>query len=159
MRPLRVGLVILAAIRLIAAPVSAETIGVVLMHGNTDLPSGNIALLAAALESAGYLVERPEMCWSYRRRLDRPFLDCLDELEAPIARLTGRGAPAIVVAGMSLGGIAALAFGARHPGVAGVIALAPAGAPERAVAVFPPIAQSVAEAKEMVTAGHGEERA
>ena len=79
------GLVMLAAIIGVSAPVSAQTIGVVLMHGNTDSPSGNIALLAAAMEGAGYLVERPEMCWSYRRRRDRPFLDCLAELEAPIA--------------------------------------------------------------------------
>ena len=158
MRPLRVGLVILAAIPVIAAPVSAQTIGVVLMHGNTDSPSGNIASLAAAMEGAGYLVERPEMCWSYRRRRDRPFLDCLAELEAPIARLTSRGARAIVVAGMSQGGIAALAFGARRPGLAGIIALAPAGAPERQVTVFPQIAQSVAQARAMVAGGHGDER-
>src|SRR5260370_8269098 len=84
-----------------AAPVSAQTIGVVLMHGNTDSPDGTIALLAASLEGAGYLVERPEMCWSHRRRRDRPLLDCLAELEAPIARLSGRGARAIVVARMS----------------------------------------------------------
>ena len=158
MSPLRLGLVILAAILAIAAPVSAQTIGVVLMHGNTDSPSGNIALLAAAMEGAGYLVERPEMCWSYRRRRDRLFLDCLAELEAPIARLTSRGARAIVVAGMSQGGIAALAFGARRPGLAGIIALAPAGAPERQVTVFPQIAQSVAQARAMVAGGHGDER-
>src|SRR6266404_9955764 len=93
-----------------AAPVSAQTIGVVLMHGNTDSPDGTIALLATAMEGAGYLVERPEMCWSYRRRRDRPLLDCLAELEAPIARLLDRGPRAIVVAGMSAGGAAALAF-------------------------------------------------
>ena len=158
MRPLRVGLMMLAAIPVIAAPVSAQTIGVVLMHGNTDSPSGNIALLAAAMEGAGYLVERPEICWSYRRRRDRPFLDCLAELEAPIARLTSRGARTIVVAGMSQGGIAALAFGARRPGLAGIIALGPAGAPERQVTVFPQIAQSVAQARAMVAGGHGDER-
>ena len=85
MRRLLAGLVILAAVIGMAAPVSAQTIGVVLMHGNTNSPDGTIALLAAALEGAGYLVERPEMCWSYRRRRDKPFLECLAELEAPIA--------------------------------------------------------------------------
>jgi hypothetical protein len=84
------------------------------MHGNTDSPDGTIALLAAAMEGAGYLVERPEMCWSHRRRRDRPLLECLAEIETPIARLTGRGAGAIVIAGMSVGGLAALAFGARR---------------------------------------------
>lgn len=152
------GLVMLAAIIGISAPVSAQTIGVVLMHGNTDSPSGSIALLATAMEGSGYLVEQPEMCWSYGRRRDRPFLDCLAELEAPVARLTGRGARAIVVAGMSQGGIAALAFGARRPGLAGIIALAPAGAPERLVTVFPQIAQSVAQARAMVATGRSDER-
>ncbi len=104
MRRLLAGLVTLAAVIGMAAPVSAQTVGVVLMHGNTNSPDGTIALLAAAMEGAGYLVERPEMCWSYRRRRDRPLLECLAELEAPIARLTDRGARAIVVAGMSEGG-------------------------------------------------------
>lgn len=139
----------------LATAVSAQTVGVVLMYGNADAPSGTIALLAAAMESAGYLVERPAMCWSYRRRLDRPFLDCLAELEAPIVRLTHRGAGAIVIAGMSQGGVAALAFGARRPGLAGVIALAPGDGPERLVSVFPQIAQSVAQARAMVAAGPG----
>jgi pimeloyl-ACP methyl ester carboxylesterase len=96
------------------------------------------------------------MCW-YRRRRDRPFLDCLAELEAPIARVTSRSARSIVVAGMSQGGIAALAFGARRPGLVGIIALAPAGAPERQVTVFPQITQSVAQARAMVAGGHGDE--
>ena len=64
MRRLLAGLVTLAAVIGMAAPVSAQTVGVVLMHGNTDSPDGTIALLAAAMEGAGYLVERPEMCWS-----------------------------------------------------------------------------------------------
>ena len=97
MRGFLAGLVTLAAVTGIAAPVPAQTVGVVLMHGNTDSPDGTIAPLAAAMEAAGYPVERPEMCWSQRRRRDRPLLDCLVELEAPIARLIGRGTRAIVV--------------------------------------------------------------
>jgi hypothetical protein len=159
MNRLLAGLVTLAAVIGMAAPVSAQTIGVVLMHGNTDSPDGTIALLAGAMEGAGYLVDRPEMCWSYRRRRDRSLLDCLAELEAPIGRLTGRGARATVVAGMSVGGLAALAFGARRSGLAGIIALAPNGSPERLVGLFPQIAESVAQARTMVAAGRGDERA
>jgi hypothetical protein len=122
-----------------AAPVSAQSIGVVLMHGNTDSPDGTIALLAAAMEDAGYLVERPEMCWSHRRRRDKPFLERLAALEAPIARLTSRGA--------------------RRPSLAGIIALAPNGAPERLVRLFPQVAGSVAQARAMVAAGSGDQRA
>src|SRR5277367_3843085 len=105
------------------------------------------------------LVERPEMCWSHRRMRDRPFLECLAELDAPIARLTGRGARTIVVAGMSQGGLGALAFGARRSGLAGIIALTPNGAPERLVSLFPQVAESVAQALAMVAAGHDDERA
>jgi hypothetical protein len=159
MRRLFLGLVTLAALVGMAASVSGQTIGVVLMHGNTDSPDGTIAPLAAAIEGAGYLVERPEMCWSYRRRRDRPLLDCLAELEEPIARLTGRGARAIVVAGMSVGGAAALAFGARRSGLAGIIGLAANGSPERLVRLFPQIAESVTQARAMVAAGRGDERA
>lgn len=153
MQRLFLAMVTLAALTGVAASVSAQTVGVVLMHGNTDSPSGTIAPLAAALEGAGYLVERPEMCWSGRRRLDRSLLDCLAELEAPIERLSGRGGHAIVVAGMSVGGLAALAFGARRDGLAGIIALAASGSPERAMRLYPQIAQSVAEAQAMVASG------
>jgi hypothetical protein len=52
------------------------------------------------------------MCRSHRRIYDRPFLDCLAKLHVPIARLTGLVARAIVIAGVSQGGIGALAFGA-----------------------------------------------
>ena len=99
------------------------------------------------------------MCWSHRRRRDRPLLECLAELEAPIARLTGRGARAIVVAGMSVGGAAALAFAARRSGLDGVIGLAANGSPERLVRLFPQIAESVTQARAMVAAGRGDERA
>ena len=157
MRLLFLAMMTLASVISMAAPVSTQTVGVVLMHGNTDTPSGTIATLAAALEGAGYPVESPEMCWSYRRRRDRPLLDCLSELEAPIERLSGRGVRAIVVAGMSVGGLGALAFGARRQGLAGIIALAANGSPERLVRLFPQIAQSVAEAQAMVASGRGDE--
>jgi hypothetical protein len=50
MSRLLAGLVTLAVVIGMAAPVSAQTIGVVLMHGNTDSPDGTIALLTAAME-------------------------------------------------------------------------------------------------------------
>jgi hypothetical protein len=48
---------------------------------------------------------------------------------------------------------------ARRSGLTGIIALAPNGAPERLVHLFPPIAESVAQAQAMVAAGHGDDRA
>jgi dienelactone hydrolase len=108
-----------------------------------------IDTLAAALCDAGYLVETPEMCWSYRRIYDRSLLDCLTEIDAAAARERSRGAGRIVIAGMSQGGDAALVYGARRTDLAGIIALAPAASPEHQIRV-PQIAQSVAAARAML---------
>ena len=148
----------LAVLSGLVAPACAQTIGIVLMHGKTGSPNTVIDQLATALQSAGYLVDTPEMCWSRRRIYDRPFLDCLTEIDSAIGRLKGRGAGTIVVAGMSQGGDAALAYGARQANLAGIIALAPAAAPERQVGL-PDIAQSVAQARALVAGGRGNETA
>ena len=110
----------LAVLSGLVAPACAQTIGIVLMHGKTGSPNTVIDQLATALQSAGYLVDTPEMCWSRRRIYDRPFLDCLTEIDSAIGRLKGRGAGRIVVAGMSQGGDAALAYGARQANLAGM---------------------------------------
>jgi pimeloyl-ACP methyl ester carboxylesterase len=136
----------------------AQAIGIVLMYGKTGSPNTVINQLAIALQGAGYLVDTLEMCWSQRRIYDRPFLDCLTEIDSAIGRLKGRGASKIVVAGMSQGGDAALAYGTRHAQLAGIIALAPAATPERQVGL-PDIAQSVAQARALVVAGRGDETA
>lgn len=148
----------LAVVPGLAAPGLAQTIGIVLMHGKTGSPNTVINQLAIALRSAGYLVETPEMCWSRRRIYDRPFLDCLTEIDSAIGRLKSRGAGRMVVAGMSQGGDAALVYGARHANLAGIIALAPAAAPERQIGL-PDVAQSVAQARALVAAGRGDEPA
>jgi esterase/lipase len=148
----------LAVVPGLAVPGLAQTIGIVLMHGKTGSPNTVINQLAMALQSAGYLVETPEMCWSRRRIYDRPFLDCLTEIDSAIGRLQSRGAGRMVVAGMSQGGDAALVYGARHANLAGIIALAPAAAPERQIGL-PDIAQSVAQARALVAAGRGDEPA
>jgi esterase/lipase len=142
----------------VVAPAFAQTIGIVLLHGKTGSPDTVINQLAIALQGAGYLVDTPEMCWSRRRIYDRPFLDCLTEIDSAISRLKSRGAGKIVVAGMSQGGDAALAYGARRANLAGIIALAPAAAPERQVGLGD-IAQNVAQARALVAAGRGDETA
>ena len=72
----------LAVLSGLVAPACAQTIGIVLMHGKTGSPNTVIDQLATALQSAGYLVDTPEMCWSRRRIYDRPFLDCLTEIDS-----------------------------------------------------------------------------
>jgi pimeloyl-ACP methyl ester carboxylesterase len=135
----------------------AGTVGVVLMHGLQGEPTRFVGGLASSLRWAGYLVETPEMCWSRRRLFDRALPDCLTEIDAAADKLRHEGATAIVIAGHSLGGTAAIAYGALHPDLLGVIALAPAGDP----GAFPPganaeaIADSVAAAQGMVAKGNG----
>lgn len=81
--------------------------------------------------------------------------DCLSGIDSAIGRLKSRGAGRMVVAGMSQGGYAALVYGARHANLAGIIALAPAAAPERQIGL-PDVAQSVAQARALVAAGRSD---
>lgn len=140
----------------LALPARAQgLIGVVLLHGKQGDPYGPIAGLANQLAGAGYKVERPELCWSARRIYDKTFPDCLAEIDQAVARLRGQGATRIVIAGHSQGGLAAIAYGATRPGLAGIIGLSPAGSPfifRRA----PEVAASLEKAKALVAAGKGD---
>jgi esterase/lipase len=147
---------------LIAAGLSSvaaadDKLGIVLMHGKEGLPT-HLHGLTTALNAAGYLVERPEMCWSRRRIYDQTYLDCLKDTDKAVEQLRAQGATAIVVAGMSQGGNAALAYGARRDGLKGIIALAPAP-PVEFVSRRPDIAKSASDAQAMVSAGRGDRQA
>lgn len=132
------------------AALAEARLGVVLLHGKQSAPEEH-APLADALAAAGHLVERPEMCWSAQRIYDRPYLDCLREIDVAIERLRGRGASAFVIAGHSLGANGALGYGARHK-VAGVVALAPGHRPE-VLARRLPIAEALGEAGKLAARG------
>jgi len=150
-------LLLLLSIALAMPAAAAERLGIVLMHGKAGSPGRGIDGLAAQLEAAGYLVDRPEMCWSRARIYDKSYADCIAEIDEAVTRLRARGASAIVIAGQSLGGAAAIAYGARHAGLKGIIAIAPAHSPERMVH-NPTIAASLAQAQAMIAAGKGDER-
>ncbi len=139
-----------------AAPARAETIGVVMLHGKHGTPA-QLQQLDAAVSEAGVIAERPEMCWSRDRIYDRAYLDCFADIDAAAARLKARGAAAIVILGMSLGGNGALGYGAHHSGLKAVIALAPASEPDR-LRQRPDVAQSVAQAQALVAAGKGDDK-
>jgi esterase/lipase len=94
---------------------------------------------------------------SRTRIYDETYLDCLTDADKAAAQLKARGADTIVILGMSLGGNAALGFGARQPGLKGVITLAPASAPDQ-LAESPPIGRSLAEAKTLIASGKGGEK-
>jgi esterase/lipase len=141
----------------LAASAHGETIGVVMMHGKHGTPA-QLQQLAVTVADAGLLVERPEMCWSAARIYDRTYVECFADIDMAAARLKKQGATTIVVLGMSLGGNAALGFGARRQGLKAIIALAPAHAPEL-LRRRPEIAQSIARAQAAAEAGRGDEKA
>ena len=152
-----------------AGPAHADDkVGIVLMHGKQGAPLGNAPIgsnrpplggrLIDDLKSAGYLVETPEMCWSGRRGLDRAYAQCLREVDDAVENLRRHGATSIVVGGLSQGGNAAIAYGATHRDILGVIAYGPADDPV-AKARVPAVAASIAKAQDMMSRGNGSEKA
>jgi pimeloyl-ACP methyl ester carboxylesterase len=155
------GLLLLA---LLLAPTTAicqtggqnSGLGVVFMHGKQGNPGQQgVVAFARKIEGAGIAIETPTMCWTQYRLLDKSLPDCLAELEVPIAKLRQRGITRIAVGGQSLGGLGALAFGARNGWLHGVFALAPAPAP--GIVNRPPIESSLKQAEDLIAAGRGEE--
>jgi hypothetical protein len=100
-------IVLLVGALMLSASAHSETIGVVMMHGKHGTPS-QLQQLEATVANAGFLVERPEMCWSAARIYDRTYLECFADIDAAATRLKRHGATAIIILGMSLGGNAAL---------------------------------------------------
>jgi esterase/lipase len=141
----------------LASSAHGETIGVVMMHGKHGTPA-QLEELAGTVSNAGFVVERPEMCWSATRIYDRAYLECFADIDAAAARLKEHRVTAIVVLGMSLGANAALGFGARRQDLKAIIALAPAHAPEF-LSRRADIAQSIASAQAAVAAGRADEKA
>jgi len=151
---------ILASLAL-AGPAGAadqKKVGIVLMHGELGSPGRIIADLGTALEKAGYLVSRPDMCWSARRGYEASFPDCLATVDDAIVRLRNLGATSVVVGGFSLGGIAAIAYGADHRDLLGVVAIAPAH-DATAMIEHPDIARDVDRARDLVARGDGDTQA
>lgn len=135
---------------------AAERVGVVLMHGKWGNPNNAITALSDKLESAGFLVARPEMPWSRGREYDADYAQAMDEITAALTKLRAQGATRVVVAGHSMGANAALGYAARHDDVAAVAAIAPGHSPELFAAR---LGASIAKAKSMVAEGKGEETA
>jgi len=133
----------------------AGTTGVLLLHGKTGMPSQMMAL-AGALKSAGYIVGRPEMCWSKRRIYDHDLSGCLADIDSAIGRLKGEGATSVVLGGTSLGAMAALTYAATHDNLIGVVAIVPASDPLDP-APFPAFAASLKKARDLIKAGKGDE--
>jgi esterase/lipase len=140
------------------APIAAqERIGVVLMHGKWGRPDQHIDGLARALRAKNVLVTTPLMPWGRGRDYDADYPHALGEIDDEIAKLKAQGAVTIVVAGLSLGANAALAYAASGKEVSGIVALAPGHTPERKI-FRDTVATSVETARRMVSEGKGDER-
>lgn len=155
-RLLAVGLALLALLAFPAAPLlqaasAGDGLGVVLLHGRKAQPTRDSAIgqLADWLTNAGFIVALPEMPWSARRYLDADYEEAMREIDRAVRSLREMGAGRIVVGGHSLGANAAIGYGARRPGLAGIMALAPGHRPESGGSAW-------RRAKAMVESGRGE---
>jgi pimeloyl-ACP methyl ester carboxylesterase len=130
--------------------------GIVYLHGKAAWPGALNGGILGALEDEGALVATPEMPWSFHRRYAATYDQAMNEIDAAVADLKAKGATRIVVIGHSLGANAAIGYAARHPGLAGVVALAPGHLPEEdPMRSF--VADAVARAKQLIAAGQGNE--
>lgn len=133
-------------------------IGVVLMHGKWGEPNSRFLYkLDHALESAGVLVEKPEMPWSGSRFYDASYEDAMKEVDAVVAKLKAKGVARIVVGGHSFGANASIGYAARRDGVAGVLALAPGHLPEGRV-FREALGNDIVRAKQLVAEGKGDDK-
>lgn len=125
-----------AVVVLIASPQHTATardyLGIILLHGkgSTALPKTPTGQLADALDRAGFIVLTPDMPWSRSRIWDGSFDQAMAEIDKYVRELKRKGANRIVVGGLSLGANAALGYGARRNGLAGILAIAPGHVPE-----------------------------
>jgi carboxylesterase len=131
-----------------AEPFSAtgDDVGVLVLHGFTGHP-GSVRPLAEALAADGRTVELPRLPGHgtvVEDMLDTGFADWAAAAEAAYADLAGR-TRTVVVAGLSMGGTLACLLTARHPEVAGLVAINPL--------VQPPDPEMAAMVRQMVDAG------
>jgi pimeloyl-ACP methyl ester carboxylesterase len=146
----------LFAVEFSAAEPAADLhgLGVVYLHGKGGWPGALNGGIVGALQDEGALVATPEMPWSFHRRYDATFDQALAEIDAAIAGLKSHDARRIVLIGVSLGANTAIGYAARHPELAGVVALAPGHLPDvDNMRSF--VSDGVARAKTLIAEGKG----
>jgi len=132
-----------------------DDIGVILLHGKWGSPRAQtVAPLTWAFQDAGYKVQAEYMPWSDARLYDKSYEAAMQEIDGLAANLREAGARRVVVVGHSLGANAALAYAATRKGLAGVVAIAPGHAPDRA-GFASKTSGDLAEARRMVEQGDG----
>lgn len=138
---------------------AAEKVAVLLMHGKggTSLPKSPIGKLSSFLKGKGFLVSAPNMAWSRDRRFDNTYEESMTEIDGEVKKLIKKGVSKIVIGGHSIGANAALGYGARYDGLAGILAIAPGHVPE--VSEFQNLIDNDwKRAKKMVESGNGDQK-
>ncbi|HZC54521.1 MAG TPA: alpha/beta hydrolase [Xanthobacteraceae bacterium] len=136
------------------ATTNLHGLGVVYLHGKAAWPGALNGGILSGLEDEGALVAKPEMPWSFHRRYAATYDQAMDEIDAAVAGLKAKGATRIVIIGHSLGANAAIGYAARHPELAGVVALAPGHLPDQDnMRSF--VSDAVERAKKLIAAGQG----
>lgn len=126
--------------------------GVVLIHGKAG-GQGPLQPLAQALKARGATVVLPRMSWTSGYRT---YDQTLGEVQAAVSRLRAGGVSRVVLAGHSLGANISMGYAARVGGVDAVVALAPGHRPDF---IAGQSGESLAQAKAMVAAGQGAQKA
>jgi dienelactone hydrolase len=140
------------------AALAQGKLGIVVLHGKRGIPDESfITDIVHPFERAGYFVDAPEVCWSQDRIYDRTFDDCMTDIDAAVARLRAKGSSSIVVGGLSTGGFGALGYGARRPGLAGIMSLAPTPHTHH-IGENKGMPESIARARQLFASGHADER-
>jgi pimeloyl-ACP methyl ester carboxylesterase len=128
--------------------------GIVYLHGKGGWPGALNGGILSALQDEGAVVATPEMPWSFNRIYGATYDQAMSEIDAAVADLKAKGARRIVVIGHSLGANAAIGYAARHPDLAGIVALAPGHLPE-AEGMRSHTESAIAEAKQLIAEGQG----
>ena len=131
---------------------SMQGVGVVFLHGKAVWAGAFDGGIPAALEAEGAVAISPEMPWSLGRMYAATYEEAMEEIDAAVAGLKGRGATRIVIIGHSLGANAAIGYAARRHGVEAVVALSPGHLPET-LEMRARTAEAVVQARALVTTG------
>lgn len=133
------------------APVKANEVGVLLLHGLNG-SSMSMSTLSYELREKGHLVANPDMPWSAIRSHDVTVEAAERMALAEIADLRRKGARMVIVAGFSKGGLFAAYLAGRHP-VDALVAIAPNGASNAK-----DLGDELAQARALIAQGKGQER-
>jgi pimeloyl-ACP methyl ester carboxylesterase len=129
-------------------------LGVIYLHGKASWPGAANGGILSSLEDEGALVAKPEMPWSFHRRYGATYDQAMGEIDAAVAGLKAKGATRIVIIGHSLGANAAIGYAARHPDLAGIVALSPAHLPDQDD-MRSYVADALVRAKKLIEEGQG----